>query len=458
MGQSIPVQKNQCYEITIDAVGSNGEGIGRIEGFLVFVKGGAVKDRLRIKIVKVNKSYAYGKIEQILSASPDRCQAACPAYARCGGCNLMHISYPRQLEIKRQLVSDALIRIGGLDCVQVEPVIGLENPFHFRNKSQFPVSENRENQPVTGFYYPRSHNLIAVDSCLVASESCKAVTDTVKAYMRRFAVRAYDETQRSGLIRHVFVRTATTGSVMAVIVTNGDALPHADELVAMLRASVVQLSSVILNCNREDTNLILGSRNVTLWGEDKLCDVLGKYRFYISPHSFYQVNPQQTLKLYQTAVALAGLTGRQTVFDLYCGIGTISIFLAENAKKVIGVELIEQAIEDAKTNAAVNGIDNVHFYAGDVGKVISRLYARGERADVVVVDPPRKGLDSKAIEMILQMQPMRIVYVSCNPATLARDLQKLVSGGYLLRTVQPVDMFCHTTHVETIVMLQRRDT
>lgn len=456
---NIPVVKNQTYPISITAQGTQGEGIGKVDGFTVFVKNAVAGDELRVKILKVNKSYAFAKIESILTPSPARVVPTCGAFARCGGCNLMHIRYEQQLKIKTQRVRDALERIGGFHAVKVADTIGMEDPYRYRNKMQFPVGRGRDGALVTGFFAPRSHTIVPVDDCLTGAEGFSAVTDAVKEFMQLYQIAPYDEKTHKGVIRHVFVRSNSAGEMMAVIVANALRLERTDRLVSLLRERVCGLIGVIHNINMEKTNLILGKNNVTLWGADTLSDTLGGLRFEISPHSFYQVNHQQTEVLYETALDYAGLREEETVFDLYCGIGTISLFLAKQAKKVIGIEIVPEAVEDARRNASVNGIGNAHFHCGAAEAVVPQLYHAGERADVVVIDPPRKGADEVTLSTILKMEPKRIVYVSCNPETLARDAKFLCeSGEYCVKQVQPVDMFPHTAHVETVVLLSQTDS
>ena len=453
---NIPVVKNQSYPIFITAQGTQGEGIGKVDGFTVFVKNAVAGDELRVKILKVNKSYAFAKIESILTPSPARVVPTCGAFVRCGGCNLMHIRYEQQLKIKTQRVRDALERIGGFHAVKVADTIGMEDPYRYRNKMQFPVGRGRDGALVTGFFAPRSHTIVPVDDCLTGAEGFSAVTDAVKEFMQLYQIAPYDEKTHKGVIRHVFVRSNSAGEMMAVIVANALRLERTDRLVSLLRERVCGLIGVIHNINMEKTNLILGKNNVTLWGADTLSDTLGGLRFEISPHSFYQVNHQQTEVLYETALDYAGLREEETVFDLYCGIGTISLFLAKQAKKVIGIEIVPEAVEDARRNASVNGIGNAHFHCGAAEAVVPQLYHAGERADVVVIDPPRKGADEVTLSTILKMEPKRIVYVSCNPETLARDAKFLCeSGEYCVKQVQPVDMFPHTAHVETVVLLSK---
>lgn len=456
MEKNIPVKKNCCYTIFITAQSAQGEGVGRIDGFTVFVKDAVEGDKLNIKITKVKRSYAYARISEIITPSPMRVFPPCAAFARCGGCNLMHISYEQQLAIKLRRVTDALERIGGFKQLDIRPVIGATPSLRYRNKMQFPVGYDKDGAAVSGFFATRSHTIVPVSDCLTGAESFGAVTEAVKEYIRIYNIAPYDEKTHTGVIRHVFVRSNTRGELMCVIAANALRLEHTDELVALMKKRVSKIISIIHNINTDRTNLILGKNNITLWGADTLDDTLGGLSFKISPHSFYQINHKQTEILYNTALKYAALTGKETVFDLYCGIGTISLFLARMAKKVLGVEIVPEAVEDARRNAQNNNITNAYFYCGPADKVVSELYSAGERADVAVIDPPRKGADEITLDTIVKMQPKRIVYVSCNPETLARDAKFLhICGGYIPELVQPVDMFPHTSHVETVVLLSK---
>lgn len=450
------VKKNEIYDVEITAQGTDGEGIGRVDGFTVFVKNAVEGDKARIKILKVNKSYAFAKIEELIAPSAHRTEPKCKVFGRCGGCNMMHINYQKQLEIKQKRVYDALVRIGGFNDISVEPTIGMKVPYHYRNKTQFPVGTSKDGEIVTGFFAPRSHNICPTDECCVGSEILKSITDTVKKFMKKYKVDAYNEEKHAGIIRHIFVRTSKENGVMVVIVTNAINLPHDDVLVSMLCENVGGIKSIIQNINTQKTNLILGKNNVTLYGDDKLIDSIGELKFEISPLSFYQVNTTQTEILYKTALDFADIKKDDNVFDLYCGIGTISLFIAGKAKNVFGVEIVPEAIDDAKKNAKLNNIENAHFFCGDAEKIVPELYEAGERADVVMFDPPRKGADETTLSTIIKMAPKRIVYVSCNPETLARDAKFLKDNGrYEIKKVQPVDMFPHTGHVETVVMMCR---
>lgn len=454
---NITVKKNQIYTAQITSFGSQGEGICRIDGFTVFVYGGVVGDVCVLKIVKVNKSFAFGKILEIKEPSPHRTEPACKVSGSCGGCQLMHISYDFQLKMKKQTVIDALERIGGFSGIEVGDVLGMQNPYNYRNKMQFPISRGEDGGAVCGFFKERTHEVIPVDECITGPDECTSIIAALKEYMRFTNTPAYNEKDHSGILRHLFIRKTSKDLMVAVVATKSIKTPEL--LVKLILQAQPATASVLLNINDKKTNLILGDKYITLYGKETVCDTLGGYLFEISAESFYQINHDQTEILYKTAVDFAGLTGCETVFDLYCGAGTISIFMAERAKKVIGIEIVEKAVENAKRNAENNGLENLHFYAGDAGKLTDYLYSAGEKADVVVFDPPRKGADELTLNTILKMAPEKIVYVSCNPATLARDLKYLAeNGGYKVKKVQPVDMFPHTHHVETVVLLQRQNT
>lgn len=449
----IPVEKNKSYEMQIHALGSNGEGIGRIDGYTVFVEGALPDEKIRVLIVKVKKNYGYGKLLEILEASPARREPMCPVAKQCGGCQLQHMSYEAELAYKTREVQDVMERIGGVHGVQVKPTLGMAYPWRYRNKAQFPVGKGK-NGCAIGFYAKRSHRIVDTEQCFLQNECNDEIIRIVREFLDEFHIPPYDEETHTGLVRHILTRIGkNSGEIMVCIVVNGKRLPQSDILIERLRA-VEGLVSVVLNVNKEKTNVILGQKVITLWGKDTITDTIDGISFEISPLSFYQVNPIQTEVLYGKAVEMAELKGNETVLDLYCGIGTISLFFARKAKKVFGVEIVPEAIADAKRNAARNGITNAEFAVGAAEDVIPRLYEEeGIAADVVVVDPPRKGCDAKLLDTILQIQPKKIVYVSCNPATWARDLVVLRKGGYELREVQPVDQFGHSVHVETVCLL-----
>ena len=453
-----PVQKNQTIEIEIADLGNQGEGIGRYEDFTVFVEGALPGERVRVLMVKVKRRYGYAKLLKILQPSRERVAPLCQLAGRCGGCQLSHLSYGGQLRYKQNRIAQALERIGGLSVV-VPPVLGMAEAdrAYYRNKAQFPVRDG-ENGLTAGFFAPRSHRLIPVEGCQIQSRASHRLMPVILNFFRKKGIAAYDEGRHTGLVRHVLIREGyATGQVLVCVVINGTSLPHGREFVDLLRGEGVQ--SISVNRNRERPNVILGPETVTLWGNGYIEDRIGDLRFQISPVSFFQVNPIQTKVLYEIALEMAGLTGREIVWDAYCGIGSISLFLAQRAKRVYGVEIVPEAIADARRNAALNGMDNVEFYVGKAEDVIPEWHAKqGVRADVIVVDPPRAGCDRALLEAMVDMAPERIVYVSCDPGTLARDLGILCQelGAYRVERVQGVDMFPETVHVETVVMLSHK--
>ncbi len=449
------LEKNKNYNIEITGMTHEGQGVGRINGLAVFVDGVLEGEQAEIKIIKLNKSYAVGKLINILKTSPDRATPFCGAYKRCGGCSLQHMDYKAQLAFKTKLVRDNLERIGGISGVIVHDTIGMNVPMNYRNKAQFPVAAVN-GSVVTGFYAARSHDVIDSEECGIQDVISDRIRKIVGHFITEKGIPAYDEKTGRGLIRHIMTRVGfNTGEVMVVLVINGSSLPYANELVGLLTCDVPGIKSIYLNINTKSTNVILGDKNILLYGSETITDTIGRYRFKISPHSFFQVNPVQTEVLYGKALEYAGLTGTETVFDLYCGTGTISLFLSEKAAKVIGVEVVEAAISDARENAGINGVTNTEFFVGEAEKVVPELYGRGIRADVVVLDPPRKGCDESLLQLLADMQPDRIVYVSCNPATLARDLKFLAGHGFSVIEAQPVDMFPWTGHVETVVLMTK---
>ena len=455
MGLTIPVVKNREYELTIDDLGINGEGIGRSDGFALFVDGALPGEKVRVKALKTNKNYGYAKLLELIVPSLERVIPPCPYFARCGGCALQHLSYPAQLKYKTKIVSDALIRIGGIKSPSVSPTNGMDNPWRYRNKGQFPVSEEKGCTAV-GLYSFGSHRIVDINSCLIQHNVSDDIIAIVKTFMKRYGISAYNETEHSGVIRHIVGKIAfATDEVMVVLVTNTNTLHHSDQLVAMLREQIPGMCSIVQNINMDSTNVVLGRKNTILWGEGFITDVIEGLRFRISPFSFFQVNPMQTKVLYSKVLEYAGLDGTQTVLDLFCGIGTISLYLARSAKFVYGVEEVQQAVQDAQANAKLNNMLNVSFICDDATTVFEKLPS-GKKIDVVVVDPPRKGCEPKLLEGVLRLSPERIIYVSCNPATLARDVKQLAQGGYELIEAQPVDMFPHTGHVETVVLLSHK--
>ncbi len=451
----LPVEKNQIYEMRVDDLGAQGEGIGRIDGYTVFVEGALPGERIRVQIVKVKKTYGYGKLLEIMEASADRVAPRCPVAAKCGGCQLQHLSYAKQLEWKTKKVKDHLERIGGFSGISVRPAIGMKDPWRYRNKAQFPVG-TAAGVPAIGFYAKRSHRLIDTPRCLLQDARNDQIIAIIRAFLQEYRISIYDEQTHQGLVRHILTRIGRqSGEVMVCLVVNGKKLPHEEALVERLQA-VEGMTSIVVNTNRNATNVILGKDIRVLWGRGFIRDGIGEIQFEISPLSFYQVNPVQTCVLYQTALDFAQLDGTETVLDLYCGIGTISLFFAQKAKRVLGVEIIPEAIADAKRNAAQNGMAHAAFTAGAAEEVIPKWYReQGVCADVVVVDPPRKGCDAALLDTMVQIAPGKVVYVSCDSATLARDLAYLCQRGYQVDAVQVVDMFPQTVHVETVVLLTK---
>lgn len=457
--------KNDEVDILIEDISNEGEGIGHVNGYALFVKDTLPGDYVHAKIIKVKKSYGFARLMDIIKPSEDRTEAVCENAVRCGGCQLQHYRYDRQLDYKQNKVKNALVRMGGfaadfIDSV-MEPVIGMDNPYNYRNKAQFPVGKDKEGNTVIGFYAGRTHSIIDSRYCYIQSEVSNKVVSIIRSWIERYGISSYEETKHSGLIRHILVRNGfKTGEVMVCLVVTSKKVPALDKLVELL-GDIDGLVSVCLNINKDKTNKILGDKIINVYGRDYIEDYIGGVKYRISPLSFYQVNPVQTEKLYSTALDFAGLTGNETVWDLYCGIGTISLFLAKSAKSVLGVEIVPQAISDAKVNAQINNIDNALFTCGAAEDVedflteneLQHIYGN---PDVIVVDPPRKGCDSKLLDTIISHSPERIVYVSCDPATLARDLKILCEDVYEIKRVRACDMFGMSGHVETVVLLSQR--
>lgn len=453
----VPIEKNKEYNVEIEAVSSEGNGIAHIDGFTVFVPNTVKGDAGRVRIVKVKSSYGYGKMMELGRASADRVEPVCEHYRLCGGCQLLHMNYKAELDLKKDIIESALKRIGGFSDISIDEVIGSETRSGYRNKMIFPIGE-RDTKPISGFYSQRSHNIVEMESCMLGDDICADILRAVKSYMLECRVRAYNEGTQKGVIRRVFIRKGhKIDEVMVVISANSYSLKNSDILINKLTAVSDRIKSIILNVNTQKTNLVLGEKNITLWGKNRISDMLCGIEYKISPHSFFQVNPVQTEKLYGKAIEFANFTGRESVLDVYCGIGTISLYAAQNAKKVIGVEIVPQAIADAKENAERNGISNCEFYADSAENIVPKLIENGEKPDVVILDPPRKGSDEKTLSSIVSAKPERIVYVSCNPATLARDMRFLAEYGYNVNEIVGVDMFPGTVHVETVVLMSRVD-
>ena len=449
-------RKNDIVTLKIEDCGIDGEGIGKADGFTVFVKDAVIGDTVRAKIMKAKKNYGYGRLEEIITPSPDRVEPKCQFARQCGGCQLQALSYEKQLEFKTSKVRGHLERIGGFTDIPMEKILGMDQPFHYRNKAQFPVGKSKDGRIITGFYAGRTHSIIENRDCALGVTRNKEVLDRVIAHMEKFHIQPYDENTGKGLVRHVLIRYGFfTDEMMVCLIINGEKLPGEEALVKSLR-QIPEAVSVMVNVNKKRNNVILGEKVRLLWGQPYITDKIGEISYQISPLSFFQVNPYQTGRLYGKALEYAQLSGNETVWDLYCGIGTISLFLAQKAKMVRGVEIIPAAIENAKENARLNGFDNTEFFVGKAEEVLPEQFARtGERADVIVVDPPRKGCDETLLSTIIKMQPDRVVYVSCDSATLARDLKYLCERGYELKKVCPVDMFPNTVSVETVVLLSQ---
>ena len=456
------MQKNDELILKIEDMGVDGAGIGKSDGMTFFVKDAVIGDVVRAKIIKLKKTYGYARLMELLEASADRVEPNCPYYRQCGGCQIQALSYEKQLEFKENKVRNNLERIGGFTKIPMEPIVGMDEPYHYRNKAQFPVGTDKEGHIVTGFYAGRTHTIIPNRDCALGLPVNREILDIVIDFMEKYHISAYDEKTGKGLVRHVLIRCGfSSQEKMVCLIINGKSLPHGEKLVEALR-KIDGMTSVSLNCNTERTNVILGHKTIVLWGQEYIIDQIGDISYEISPVSFYQVNPVQTEKLYGLALEYADLHGEETVWDLYCGIGTISLFLAQKAKQVYGVEIIPQAIENAKRNAVKNGIENAEFFVGKSEEVLPEFYekeaaaGRKAHADVIVVDPPRKGCDEKLLDTIVKMAPDRVVYVSCDSATLARDLKILCEQGYELKRVRAVDQFCHTVHTETVVLLSHK--
>ncbi|MGN9153771.1 23S rRNA (uracil(1939)-C(5))-methyltransferase RlmD [Bariatricus sp. HCP3S3_E12] len=462
------LKKNDMAVVTISDMGVDGEGIGKVDGYTLFVKDAVIGDVVNVKVMKAKKQYGYARLMGIVEPSPHRVKPVCPVARQCGGCQIQSLAYEKQLEFKSNKVRGNLIRIGGFEEDQIdrimEPIAGMKEPYHYRNKAQYPIGKDKEGNLTAGFYAGRTHQIISNLDCALGMPVNRQILEKVLSYMEENHISAYDETTGKGLVRHVLIRCGfTTDEIMVCIVINGNKLPRGEKLAESL-AEIPGMKSITYNINQENTNVIMGKEVRLLWGQEYITDYIGNVKYQISPLSFFQVNPVQTNVLYGQALEYAGLTGNETVWDVYCGIGTISLFLAQKAGKVYGVEIVPQAIEDAKKNAQINGIQNAEFFVGKAEDVLPDYYVQyakehpGEtaHADVIVVDPPRKGCEESVLETMVNMGPERIVYVSCDSATLARDLKYLCGKGYELEKVRAVDMFPMTGHVETVVLLSQQ--
>lgn len=451
------IKKNDLFTVEIEDMSEDGSGIGKSDGYTWFIKDAIIGDTVEAKAMKLKKSYGFARLMGVLTPSIHRVEPRCPVASQCGGCQLQAMSYEEQLRFKERKVYNNLVRIGKFPEIELSPIIPMEDPWRYRNKAQFPFGKNRDGAIITGFYAGRTHAIIEQDDCLLGAEINQPILKKIKAFMNSYTIAPYDEESHRGLVRHALIRTGFhTGEVMVCLVINGKQLPYSEELVKRL-LQFPQITSISYSVNRERTNVIMGNEIVHLYGPGYITDSIGEVQYRISPLSFYQVNPVQTEKLYQTALEYAGLTGDETVWDLYCGIGTISLFLAKQAKMVYGVEVVPQAIEDARENAKRNGIENVEFFVGKAEEVLPEQYEQNHiQADVIVVDPPRKGCDEVCLETIVKMAPKRVVYVSCDSATLARDLRYLSDRGFEVEKVRCCDMFAGGVHVETVCLLSNR--
>lgn len=454
------VIKNEEYILDIVSQGYEGEGVAKIDSYPIFIEGALKGEKVKVKIVKVNKNFAYGKLLEVIEKSEGRVEPKCKYFKKCGGCKLQHMNYETQLDFKWERVKDCIKKIGGLSEDLVEYPIGMEeNPYKYRNKVQLPIGMDKS-KPVLGFYAPRSHDIIDIEECLIQEEDANKISKITREWIEEFNIMPAfvdGKFNKKGLLRHVMIRKGfKTGEVMVVIVATRKDLKHIDELIKKLEFHVEGLKSVVLCVNAKDTNVILTPECYTLWGEDYIQDYIGDFKFNISPLSFFQVNPMQTEVLYNKALEYAELTGKETVFDAYCGTGSITLFLSQKAKKVYGVEIVEPAIINARENAKMNNVSNTEFFVGKSEEVIPKLIKEGIKADVIVVDPPRKGCDIKLLKAIGETKPERVVYVSCDPSTLARDLKILDELGYKTEKVQPVDMFPQTAHIENVAKLVRK--
>ena len=456
------MEKNQEFIVTIEDMNEDGAGVGKVDGYIWFVKDAVIGDVVRAKAMKMKKSYGFARLMEVLEPSASRVIPSCPVARQCGGCQLQAMSYEEQLKFKERKVMNNLIRIGKFDEDEIHmlPIMGMEEPWRYRNKAQFPFGKDKDGNVIAGFYAGRTHAIVEAEDCLLGVEENREILDIVKQFMKEMKIEPYDELSHKGLVRHVLIRKGfKTGEIMVCLVINGNKLPGKERLVEMLTGvdGIKGMTSISYSVNQEKTNVIMGKEIVNLYGPGYITDYIGNVKYQISPLSFYQVNPVQTERLYGTALEYAGLTGNEIVWDLYCGIGTISLFLAQKAKKVYGVEIVPQAIEDARRNAEINGIHNAEFFVGKAEEVLPEQFEKNHvHADVIVVDPPRKGCDAVCLDTILKMRPERVVYVSCDSATLARDLRYLADGGYVVERGRCCDMFPGTVHCETVVLLSQQ--
>ena len=453
-----PVKKNEEITLTFEDLTHEGNGVGKIDGYPLFVPYALPGEKAVVKVVKVNKNYGFGKLIEVKEPSSDRVEPPCDVFYKCGGCQIQHMSYEMQLKMKQKQVKNLMHKIAHLSDVPVHPTIGMEDPWRYRNKGALPVGE-KDGELITGFYRMRSHDIISdMETCVVQDEVNDRMVEAVRRIANRFGITSYDEKKDKGTLRHIMVRTGRkTNEVMIILVTRTEKLPHQKEIVKELTETYPNIKSIIHNINNRRTNVIMGNKTKVIWGEPYIYDTIGDIRFAISAKSFYQINPYQTEKLYEKALEYAEITKDDIVIDAYCGIGTISLFMAQQAKKVYGVEVVPEAVEDGKKNATLNNMTNAEFFVGEAEKVMPWWKNQGLQPDVIVVDPPRKGCDEELLQAMIDMEPKRIVYVSCNPSTLARDLRILEDGGFQTKEIQPVDMFPQTMHVELVALMSRVD-
>ena len=449
----MPVEKNKEYIVDIIDMGFSGEGIAKINDFTIFIPGAIIGEKIKILVVKVLSSYAFGKVIEVIEKSDSRIKEDCVTYKRCGGCNLRHISYQKTLEIKQNSVQ-ALVNKTLKNKIMVKNTVGMEDPYYYRNKAQFPVGIDNENKAYIGVFANRTHTIIPIQKCYIQKEISQEIGNFICDFINENKISVYNEKSQKGLIRHIVIKVGIrTNEIMCILVINGKEIPKEEELSQKLINKFPNIKTIVKNINTKNTNVILGKENINIYGDGYITDILGDYTFKISPLSFYQVNPVQAEKLYNIGVKAAGITKEDTVFDLYCGIGTISLFMSKYAKKVYGIEIVEQAIDDAKENCKINNITNSEFIAGDVEKVLADLIEnKNIIPDIIMVDPPRKGLDNTTIENIMKIKPKKLIYISCNPATLIRDLAKL-EEEYNIKEITPVDMFPFTSHVECVAVM-----
>lgn len=446
------LNKGSIIKTKIVDISHEGKGVGKKDGLTVFIEGGTLGDTVNVEITQMKKNFALGKTLEIVKPSRHRVESNCKVSDDCGGCQLRELDYTKQLKMKTQKVKSDLERIGKLENVKVHDIIGMNKPIRYRNKAQVPVGENH-----IGFYKKGSNSIVDTDECVIQSKSTEKAIKLIREFMKKYEVSGYNKRTNRGVIRHIVTKISfKTQDMMIILVTNTHKLPHKEELIEMIRAEMPNVKSIIQNVNDRRTNLVLGEKNKIIYGHGKIIDYIGDLQFKISPNSFFQVNPKQTLVLYEKALKFADLKGHETVFDIYSGIGSLSLFLSKKARKVYGVEVVKEAVEDAKENAKLNDIKNVEFFEGTAESVLPKLYEEGKRADVVVLDPPRKGCETEVLDSIIKLSPEKIVYVSCNPSTLARDLNYLSENGFKVKEVQPVDMFAGSVHVETVTLIEKK--